>query len=63
MSRFADLPIERKLRLVITFPALTAFAIALGLHVATNIAHMREDMQSRATRIARVCGIEVIQAD
>ncbi len=61
MSRFADLPIERKLRLVITFPALTAFAIALGLHVATNIAHMREDIQSRATRIAGVCGIEVIQ--
>jgi TMAO reductase system sensor TorS len=61
LSRFADLPIERKLRLVITFPALTAFAIALGLHVATNIAHMREDIQSRATRIARDCGIEVIQ--
>ncbi len=62
MFRFADLPIERKLRLVITFPALTAFAIALGLHVATNVVHMRDDIQSRATRIARVCGIEVIEA-
>jgi TMAO reductase system sensor TorS len=47
--------------LVITFPALTAFAIALGLHVATNIVHLREDIQSRATRIAGVCGVEVIQ--
>jgi len=59
---FADLPIERKLRLVITFPALTAFAIALGLHVATNLVHMREDMQSRALRIAGGSGVEVIEA-
>jgi TMAO reductase system sensor TorS len=43
-------------------PAMTAFVIALGLHVATNFAHMREEVQSRATRIAAVCGVDVIQA-
>jgi TMAO reductase system sensor TorS len=47
--------------LVITFPALAAFAIALGLHVATNLVHMREDMRSRALRIAGGTGVEVIQ--
>ena len=62
MSRFADLPIERKLRLVITFPALAAFAIALGLNIATNLAHMRADMQSRALRIAGGSAVEVILA-
>ncbi|MGD0491065.1 MAG: ATP-binding protein [Steroidobacteraceae bacterium] len=58
---FADLPIERKLRVVITFPAMAAFAIALGVHVATNLMHAREDMRDRATRIARVCAVNVIQ--
>jgi TMAO reductase system sensor TorS len=59
---FADLPIERKLRLVITVPALAAFAIALVLHVATNLMHVREDTRLRATRIARVVGVDVLQA-
>jgi TMAO reductase system sensor TorS len=59
---FADLPIERKLRVVITFPAIAVFAIALAMHVATNLMHVREDMSRRAMRIARVSGVNVIQA-
>jgi TMAO reductase system sensor TorS len=59
---FADLPIERKLRVVITFPAVAAFVIALAMHVATNLLHVREDMRARATRVARVSGVAVIQA-
>jgi two-component system, sensor histidine kinase len=59
---FADLPIERKLRVVITFPAIAAFAIALVMHVATNLMHVREDTRLRAARIARVFGVDVIQA-
>ena len=59
---FADLPIERKLRVVITVPAMTAFAIAMVMHVATSLLHVREDMQRCATRIARVTGVSVIQA-
>ena len=59
---FADLPIERKLRVVITFPALAAFLIALAMHVAMNVMHLREDLRGRATRIASVCGVSVIQA-
>jgi len=58
----ADLPIERKLRVVISVPAMAAFAIALIMHVATNVMHVREDMRRRATRIARVTGVDVIDA-
>ena len=58
----ADLPIERKLRVVISVPAMAAFAIALIMHVATNVLHVREDMQRRATRIARVTGVNVIDS-
>jgi hypothetical protein len=42
---FADLPIERKLRVVITVPAMAAFAIAMLMHLATNLLHLRADMQ------------------
>jgi TMAO reductase system sensor TorS len=56
----ADLPIERKLRVVISVPAMAAFAIALIMHVATNVTHVRDEMQRRATRIARVTGVNVI---
>ncbi len=62
IRRFADLPIERKLRAVIAVPAMTAFAIALIMHVATNLMHLREDMRQRAARIARVTGVGVIRA-
>jgi two-component system sensor histidine kinase/response regulator len=57
---FADLPIERKLRVVIMVPATVAFAIALTMHVATNLLHLREDMLRRGARVARVIGADVI---
>ena len=58
----ADLPIERKLRVVISVPAMAAFAIALIMHVATNVTHVRDEMRRRATRIARVTGVNVIDS-
>ncbi|MEA3149613.1 MAG: two-component system, sensor histidine kinase, partial [Gammaproteobacteria bacterium] len=36
---FSDLPIERKLRVVIMVPAMAAFGIALAMHLATNLLH------------------------
>jgi two-component system sensor histidine kinase/response regulator len=57
---FADLPIERKLRVVIMVPATVAFAIALTMHIATNLLHLREDMLRRGSRLARVIGADVI---
>ena len=39
---FADLPIERKLRVVIMVPATVAFGIALAMHIAINVLHLRE---------------------
>ena len=57
---FADLPIERKLRVVIMVPATVAFGIALAMHVATNVLHLREDMLRRGGRVARVIGAEAI---
>jgi two-component system sensor histidine kinase/response regulator len=59
---FADLPIERKLRVVITVPAMAAFAIAILMHVATNLLHVRADMQQRAASIARTAGVSAIEA-
>ena len=57
---FADLPIERKLRVVIMVPAMIAFGIALAMHIATNFLHLREDMLRRASRVARIIGPSVI---
>jgi two-component system, sensor histidine kinase and response regulator len=37
---FADLPVERKLRVLITVPAMAAFAIAMLMHIATNLLHL-----------------------
>jgi two-component system sensor histidine kinase/response regulator len=59
---FADLPIERKLRVVITVPAMAAFAIAIIMHVATNLLHVRADIQQRAAAIARAAGVATIEA-
>ena len=59
---FADLPIERKLRVVITVPAMAAFAIAIAMHVATNLLHLRADMQQRAAAIGRTAGVSGIEA-
>jgi two-component system sensor histidine kinase/response regulator len=57
---FADLPIERKLRVVIMVPATVAFAIAMAMHVATNLLHLRDDMLRRGSRVARVIGVDAI---
>jgi len=59
---FADLPIERKLRIVITVPAMAAFAIAMVMYIATNLLHVRADMQQRAAGIARAAGVSTIEA-
>jgi TMAO reductase system sensor TorS len=59
---FADLPIERKLRVVTTIPATVAFAIAMLMHFATNLMQLREDMQLRSAALARVVGANTIEA-
>jgi two-component system sensor histidine kinase/response regulator len=59
---FADLPVERKLRVVILVPAMTAFAIATLMHVATNLLQLRQDMHQRAAHIARMAGSNAIAA-
>jgi two-component system sensor histidine kinase/response regulator len=57
---FTNLPIERKLRVVITVPAMAAFGIAMLMQVATSLLHVREDMLRRTSRIVRVTGVAVI---
>ncbi len=59
---FADLPVERKLRVLITVPAMAAFAIAMLMQLATNLIHLHDYMRERADGIARTTGIAVIQA-
>jgi two-component system sensor histidine kinase/response regulator len=59
---FADLPIERKLRVVIMVPAIAVFAVAMITHIAMNLLHLRDDLQWSAARVARVTGVSTIQA-
>ena len=59
---FADLPIERKLRVVIMVPAIVVFAVAMIVHIAMNLLHMRDDLQWSAARVARVTGAGTIAA-
>ena len=59
---FADLPIERKLRVVIMVPAFAVFGVAMLVHVAMNLLHLRDDLQWCAARIARVTGASTIEA-
>ena len=59
---FADLPIERKLRVVILVPAIAVFAVAMVVHVAMNLLHLRDDLQWSAARVARVTGASTIEA-
>ena len=59
---FADLPIERKLRVVIMVPAIAVFAMAMLVHIAMNLLHLRDDLQWCAARIARVTGASTIDA-
>jgi two-component system sensor histidine kinase/response regulator len=50
------------LRVLIAIPAMAAFAIAMLMHLATNLMHLHDTMQERAEGIARTAGIAVIQA-
>jgi two-component system, sensor histidine kinase and response regulator len=59
---FADLPIERKLRVVIMVPAIAVFAVAMLAHVAMNLLHLRDDLQWSAARVARVTGATTLEA-
>ncbi len=59
---FADLPIERKLRVVIAVPAMAAFAIALLMHMATNLLHEHEYLERGAKRIAENSATAVLEA-
>jgi signal transduction histidine kinase/CheY-like chemotaxis protein/HPt (histidine-containing phosphotransfer) domain-containing protein len=59
---FADLPIERKLRVVIMVPAIAVFAVAMIAHIAMNLLHLRADLQWSAARVARMTGANAIEA-
>ncbi len=59
---FADLPIERKLRVVIVVPAMVVFAVAMIVHVGMNLLHIRDDLQWSAARVARITGAGTIEA-
>jgi TMAO reductase system sensor TorS len=59
---FADLPIERKLRVVILLPASAVFAVAMTAHIVMNMLHLREDLQWSAARVARITGAATIEA-
>ena len=59
---FTDLPIERKLRVVILVPAFAVFAVAMVAHVAMNLLHLRDDLLWSAARVARVTGTATIEA-
>ena len=59
---FADLPIERKLRIVIGAPAIAAFALAVIVPMVTNLLHSRAELRRFATRVAAVTGVNVIEA-
>jgi two-component system, sensor histidine kinase and response regulator len=58
---FADLPVERKLRVLITVPAMAAFAIAMLMHSATNLMHLHDYLQERAEGIARTVGVTALR--
>jgi two-component system, sensor histidine kinase len=59
---FADLPIERKLRIVIGAPAIVAFTLAVIVPMVTNVLHSRAELRRFATRVAGVTGVNVIEA-
>jgi TMAO reductase system sensor TorS len=59
---FADLPIERKLRIVVGAPAIAAFTLAVIMPMVTNVLHSRTELRRFATRVAGVTGVNVIEA-
>jgi two-component system sensor histidine kinase/response regulator len=62
MRWFADLPIERKLRVVILIPALAVFGVALLMHMATNLMEQRTELRERAVAIGATIGVDAIEA-
>ncbi len=48
MRWFADLPIERKLRVAIVIPAAVAFLIALGVHAVGEWNQFHAEVRERA---------------
>jgi TMAO reductase system sensor TorS len=59
---FADLPIERKLRIVVGAPAIAAFTLAVIMPMVTNLLHSRAELRRFATRVAAVTGVDVIES-
>ncbi|HEY2685494.1 MAG TPA: response regulator [Steroidobacteraceae bacterium] len=47
---------------MILVPAIATFAIALAMHVATNVMEMRQDMYRRGANLARFIAVEAITA-
>jgi two-component system, sensor histidine kinase and response regulator len=62
MRWFADLPIERKLRVVILIPALAVLGVALITHAATNLIQQRSELRERAIAIGATTGVDTIEA-
>ncbi|MHB8474910.1 MAG: response regulator [Steroidobacteraceae bacterium] len=62
ISWIADLPIERKLRVVILVPAVAVFTVAMIVHIAMNLLHLRDDLLWSTARVARVTGADTIDA-
>jgi two-component system sensor histidine kinase/response regulator len=62
MRWFADLPIERKLRVVILIPALAVLGVALMMHMATNLIQQRTELRERAIAIGATSGVDTIEA-
>jgi signal transduction histidine kinase/CheY-like chemotaxis protein len=56
MRRFADLPIERKLRIAIIMPAAVALLVAIGVHTVSQLLQFHKDVQGRSAALARFVG-------
>jgi signal transduction histidine kinase/CheY-like chemotaxis protein len=59
---FADLPIERKLRVVVLVPAMGVFIVAMIAYITMNQLHLREDLEWSSARVARTTGVNTIEA-
>ena len=62
MRWFADLPIERKLRVAIVIPAAIAFLIAMGVHTASEVVQFHKDVRERSAAMARFIGANTVTA-
>ncbi|MBS0613052.1 MAG: response regulator [Proteobacteria bacterium] len=62
MRWFADLPIERKLRVAIVIPATVAFLIAMGVHAVGEWNQFRTEVKDRAAALARFVGANTAAA-